>query len=157
MTLPHLVNILSNLKLSQYLAQHWKYDEMSSRLENKNGDWFGLSMAFQWTIPLTGERGIVINNYGYVLGARIDAVTSGTIVELQAQKNPPSSGQIWLRGTSDEFGYFTLQNPTSQKFLTCNSRTSITIEGTLAVKVFSLGGLFMKQKVYPLVQNVWSG
>ena len=117
---------------------------MSSSLENKNGNWVGFSMASQWTIPLTGERGIVINNYGYVLG--INAVTSGTDAALQDQNNPPSSGQIWLRGTSDDFGYFTLQNPASQKFLTLSNtnRNSITIEGTLTVKVFILGGLFMK-------------
>ena len=142
MTLPHLVNILSNLKLSQYLAQHWKYNEMSSSLENKNGDWINLNS--QWTLPLTGQRGIVINNYGHVLGARTNAVTSGTVVSLQVRVNPPLSGQIWLRGTSDEFGYFTLQNPASQKFLTSNSRTSITIEGTLNVKMFGLDALFMK-------------
>ena len=111
-------------------------------MENKNGDW--INLASQWTVPITGERGIVINNYGHVLGARVNAVTSGTVVSLQVQSNPPSSGQIWLRGKSDDFGYFTLQNPASQKFLTSNSRTSITIEGTLTVKMFRLDGLFMK-------------
>ena len=41
-----------------------------------------------------------------------------------------SGEQKWIRGTANSEGYFTLQNPTSGKFLTAASPTSTTISGT---------------------------
>ena len=44
-----------------------------------------------------------------------------------------SGEQKWIRGTANSEGYFTLQNPTSGKFLTAASPTSTTISGTFRV------------------------
>ena len=41
-----------------------------------------------------------------------------------------SGEQKWIRGTANSEGYFTLQNPTSGKFLTAASPTITTISGT---------------------------
>ena len=41
-----------------------------------------------------------------------------------------SGEQKWIRGTANSEGYFTLQNPSSGKFLTASSPTSTTISGT---------------------------
>ena len=62
-----------------------------------------------------------------------------------------SGEQKWIRGTANSEGYFTLQNPTSGKFLTAASPTSTTISGTyiylMAIRVveFSNGGYTIRK------------
>ena len=53
----------------------------------------------------------------------------GTNVILEAKEDPPADRQKWKRSTPDNEGWFTLQNPNSERYLTAISAVNTIISG----------------------------
>jgi len=94
-------------------GQLWKYDSVDKTLIDKGGNWNG-SMD-HWTIPKEGETGQIRNeNSSLVLSVFQD--TYGQDVVKQERPNN-GDNQTWKRGKATRNGYFTLENPSTKKFL----------------------------------------
>ena len=104
------------------------------KLENgKEGKWSFADKV--WIVPPEGEISYIKDwSSGQVLG--IPNIVSGTekLVVLQSEANPLSDNQKWLRSHYDDYGFFTLANPSSEKILTASGVTKLTIKGWLKIK-----------------------
>ena len=56
-------------------------------------------------------------------------ILKGTNVILEAKEDPPADRQKWKRSTPDNEGWFTLQNPNSERYLTAISAVDTIISG----------------------------
>ena len=86
-----------------------------------------------WTIPEENTVGYIIDLSGKVLGLPDYVTVPGSQVTMEIVNS--CQGQKWFRSKADPSGYFTLQNPISERFLTAGTRSSLTIEG---IKCFLL-------------------
>ena len=92
----------------------------------------------KWIIPNEGETGYIEDiDSGSVLGLLDDSTSTTTtgdkIVVFVTKDDTFPDGQNWSRGKTDSNGYFTLQNPTTKKFLTASSSDSLKIKGNNGV------------------------
>ena len=85
-------------------------------------------MAGTWDLPASGQTGYIKQIATIlVLGVMNDGNVAGTKVTLEISTNRP--GQQWERSADCQYGYFTLRNPNSGKFLTGRSALTLKIEG----------------------------
>jgi len=95
----------------------WRYDPASSKLENKAEYW--KYEGETWNLPTEGSSGKIQAATGKVLGISGGSTANGTEVTKQSSAN--SNSQQWTRSVENDQGYFTFQNPISEKFLTASS------------------------------------
>ena len=88
-----------------------------------------------WTIPEENTEGYIKDFSGKVLGLPDYVTVPGSQVTIEMKMVNSYQGQKWYRSKADPSGYFTLQNPISERFLTAGTRSSLTIEG---IKCFLL-------------------
>ena len=73
-----------------------------------------------------------------MLGLPDYVTVPGSQVTMEMKIVNSCQGQKWFRSKADPGGYFTLQNPISERFLTAGTQSSLTIEG---IKCFLLCAL----------------
>ena len=64
-----------------------------------------------------------------MLGLPDYVTVPGSQVTMEMKIVNSCQGQKWFRSKADPGGYFTLQNPISERFLTAGTQSSLTIEG----------------------------
>ena len=113
--------------------QLWKIESSRSlrNLRDKAGLFTDLMIA---TLPDVGANGFITvsedpNAEQVVLGVSNNATDFGAQVKKEKQ-DQTATGQVWHRGLEDKNGYFTLENPHSELFLTVNKESKLlVIEG----------------------------
>ena len=91
-----------------------------------------MALTGNWELPTIGTPGTIQNtdsgNNGYL--STNGNIETGSAVEEEALV-ANDDGQVWERSADDDFGYFTLKNLKSGKFLNgCTGKNMLTIEGT---------------------------
>ena len=81
-----------------------------------------------WTIPEENAEGYIKDLSGKVLGLPDYVTVPGSQVTMEMKIVNSCQDQKWFRSKADPGGYFTFQNPISERFLTAG-RSSLTIEG----------------------------
>ena len=96
------------------LDQQWSLTK-NMTLVNRDGDW--MYKDLKWSLPNEGNEGFIVDRESNkVLG--IDGENcEGSKVMLQTRENPENPDQKWKRSSTDENGFFTLNNVNSGLFL----------------------------------------
>ena len=102
----------------------------------------GVTLTGNWQLPGVGATGTIQNtatgDNGYL---SVNANTAAGSEVVEEALDATDAGQQWERSAEDVSGYFTLKNPTSDKFLTAattnNPPNTFTIEGKLAKRILS--------------------
>ena len=109
-------------------GQLWKYDSITKTLTNKNADKNGgwEHQRTKWTLPAEGSTGPITDTES----SQLLVYRSGNVVKIDKDVSDSFDEQMWFRSKTMIEGYFTLQNPSSEKFLTATSPKATTVTGT---------------------------
>ena len=114
----------------------WKYDPETKMLTNKRGDWEFKSSP--WILPKEGkDGGYIEDSSGHVLSPKDGATKFDTLVILDSKNASVTDDQNWIRGKTDNQGYFTLQNSRSNRFLIARSTTETVIAGKTITYIYT--------------------
>ena len=110
------------------LGQYWKFSK-GGNLVNKSGKWQYASI--KWAIPEENSEGRITDlSSGKSLGLIDDSAAKDSLVILEEKSDGEIvAGQKWLRGKVNPEGWFMLINPTSNKVMTVESKTTTTLKG----------------------------
>jgi len=105
--------------LKQNDSQLWRFTKESSKLDNL----YSSSWKFEdnmWTLPSDEDK----EGYIEVKDSKMVLAINGEDVELEDKVENSASSQIWIRGSKNSEGYFSLKNKKTGKFLTVCIHTS---------------------------------
>ena len=114
---------------------------MDGMLENKTGLWKLKTKI--WNLPNETEEGYIEDQAsGSVLGLadpeNAKKYKKGAAVVVEEKKIPITNGQKFSRSKPDNDGYFILKHVASERVLTAQTKTKITVTGkqTLSIQTF---------------------
>ena len=84
----------------------------------------------QWTIPTEStEEGFIEVKEGKSNSGKVLAITESEVV-LEDKADNSTSSQIWIKGTTNSDGYFTLKNKGTGEFLQGDRTPMTSVKGT---------------------------